>query len=342
MKRSLLTLLVLCAVPAYAQNMPEHNCCTMNVGATQKVIQYVTVTSPVYGEYIGQQTDTEPISCWNNSTSKQCTPGISYSPNIDNGYGWGGYVSKVGFVACDPTFVQQKKQIDPTTNGPWEFTSQAYNFNGADAAGNCMGSGIIGGAKGQYAVSECEVVLCRSTSTPVVIDFSGAGFFFTDYEHGVTFDMAGNGHPIKMAWIAQGVNNAFLTLPGPDGLVHTGKELFGNYTPQPFSQHPNGFAALAVYDQPDHGGNGDGIIDARDAIFSSLRLWVDKNHDGISTKDELYTLPELGVNSISLHYTPDHKTDQYGNIFGYRTLMNPDHPDQVDKTAYDVFFVTCN
>ena len=44
-------------------------------------------------------------------------------------------------------------------------------------------------------------------------------------------------------------------------------QMFGNFTPLPTSSTPNGFAALAVYDDPKNGGNGDGIIDARDAVW---------------------------------------------------------------------------
>ena len=103
---------------------------------------------------------------------------------------------------------------------------------------------------------------------------------------------------------------------------------------------PNGFAALAVYDLPGNGGNGDGIIDARDGIFSSLRLWIDLNHDGIAQPNEIFTLPALGINSISLKYTEDRKTDQYGNRFRYRARLNPDKPDDAGKIVYDIFFVT--
>ena len=144
-----------------------------------------------------------------------------------------------------------------------------------------------------------------------------------------------------MGWTAQGADNAFLALPGPDGLVHNGKQLFGNFTPQPPGTH-NGFAALAVYDQPSQGGNGDGVIDKRDQIFSSLRLWIDANHDGISQPEELHTLPSVGVNSISLKYYSARRTDQYGNAFRYAARMNPDDPSSVGKIAYDIFFVTLN
>jgi hypothetical protein len=172
------------------------------------------------------------------------------------------------------------------------------------------------------------------------VDVTGKGFFLTDAHDGVLFDLSGTGHPVQMGWTAGGADNAFLALPGPDGLVHNGQQLFGNFTPQPPSDTPNGFAALAVYDQPSNGGNGDGIIDARDAIFSSLRLWIDANHDGISQPEELHALPSLGINSISLSYKASEKTDQYGNVFRYRAQLNPDKPTEAGKIVYDVIFVT--
>jgi hypothetical protein len=189
--------------------------------------------------------------------------------------------------------------------------------------------------------SNCLTHVCGPGS-PIILDLSGKGFDLTSAANGVTFDISGDGTPIQMGWTAQGADNAFLALPGADGLVHNGKELFGNFTLQPPSDHPNGFAALAVYDQPANGGNGDGVIDARDGIFASLRLWIDANHDGICQPEELHTLPSLGVNSLSLQYKEAEKKDQFGNVFRYRALVDPDNPSAmpVGRTAYDVFFVT--
>ncbi len=176
-------------------------------------------------------------------------------------------------------------------------------------------------------------------TSPIILDLSGRGFDLTSAVNGVKFDIADTGTPIQMGWTAPGADNAFLALPGADGLVHNGQQLFGNFTPQPASATPNGFAALAVYGDPKYGGNGDGIIDARDAVFASLRLWIDANHDGISQPEELHTLPSLGVTSISLTYKEDRRTDQYGNVFRYHAQVNPGDATSTGRIAYDVFFV---
>ena len=76
--------------------------------------------------------------------------------------------------------------------------------------------------------------------------------------------------------------------------------------------------------------------------FFSLRLWIDKNHDGLAEPDEVFTLPELGVFSASLRYRTSRREDIFGNLFRYKARINLTDPEENESKAgplaYDVFF----
>ena len=198
------------------------------------------------------------------------------------------------------------------------------------------------GAEYVWSTSSCSWVLesCAQAgcSSPIIIDTDGAGFHLTSAKNGILFDFFGSGQPIQIAWTGRASTNGWLALDrNGNGTIDSARELFGNITAQPDSPAPNGFLALGVFDLPQYGGNSDGMIDSRDAVWDNLVVWIDSNHDGVSQPDELYRPDDLGIHSISLTYVETRRIDAYGNEFRYKGSLNWNTGNNVDRAIYDVF-----
>jgi len=192
---------------------------------------------------------------------------------------------------------------------------------------------------GDYDFTSCTCLGCDTCGgSPIVVDVKGDGITLTAAADGVEFDLNGNGTRDRLGWSTAGSDDAWLALDrNGNGTIDTGSELFGDFTPQPPVANKNGFLALAEFDKTANGGNGDGLIDNRDSIFTSLRLWQDTNHNGTSEPEELHALESLNVKAFELDFKESKRVDAFGNEFKYRAKVRDTAEGKIARWAWDVF-----
>ena len=171
----------------------------------------------------------------------------------------------------------------------------------------------------------------KYTTSPLVLDLDRDGLELSTDR--VSFDLRATGQPQSVTWT--GKREGFLALDlNKDGQITSGRELFGNRTLCGLERCADGAAALAMHDEKANGGNEDGVIDAGDAVFWSLGIWVDENQDGQTQASEMQTLAQHGITSFSLK---PHRMDK--KVAGGKiTLSLQVNAKGGAMTAYDVWF----
>lgn len=137
---------------------------------------------------------------------------------------------------------------------------------------------------------------------PLVLDLDGDGVRTSGPARGVNFRL-GETTLRRTGWIADPDDGLLAIDHNGNGRIDNGVELLGDqsWTMDGLTEQ-NGLLSLARYDQAQLGGNGDGVIDAQDAVYVALLVWRDRDLDGQTGEGELSTLSELGIDSIALDY----------------------------------------
>lgn len=170
----------------------------------------------------------------------------------------------------------------------------------------------------------------------------------TSIDDGISFDILGlNSEPVpyapkQISWLNSS-QYMFLVKPNKKGMVVGVDQMFGDNTYGPDKDFaPNGFIALAKYDGmtvdvKQRVMDADGIINAKDPIYHELRLWHDKNLDGVGTPNELYTLAQMKVKAIDLEYDASfYERDAYGNETVYKSVIQ--YQDGSLDLIFDLWF----
>ncbi len=153
---------------------------------------------------------------------------------------------------------------------------------------------------------------------PLVLDLNGDGVRLTNYlTSPVFFDADNDGGSLEeTGWVSpeDGVVVVDANANGRiDNISETLSEYFGGTAGADGEagqkRFANGFAALASLDS-----NADGVFDRQDASWSSVKVWVDSNHDGKNWNDlngngaidageasELKSFSDLGITQINLN-----------------------------------------
>jgi len=157
------------------------------------------------------------------------------------------------------------------------------------------------------------------SASPLVLDLNGDGVQTLNINLGTQFDLLNSGAKQSVGWVDKHDGLLVMDL-NHDGMVNNGSELLGTSTQlADGSLARDGWQALAQYDA-----NADGVIDAQDAAFADLKVWVDANSDGVTEAGELKTLTDVGVQAIQLQHD-NAQTTQSGNVLqGFSSFVTTD------------------
>jgi Ca2+-binding RTX toxin-like protein len=211
--------------------------------------------------------------------SASSTPTIDLKAQSENGAPKES-VSKINFVTANYKLKNSKYLLEARAGSL--FCVNRKGSGALDPRAGAMGAATILSFKGR------EIGMLGA----IVLDMDGNGLELrSNKKSKAMFDMNGDGTRDNTGWIGNGDGLLVIDRNG-DGLITSAEELsFMSDKPDAMSN----LEALASLDA-----NKDGKIDAKDARFADLKVWIDRNGNGVSEAAELRTLKDHRVIEISV------------------------------------------
>ncbi|TQL06631.1 Ca2+-binding RTX toxin-like protein [Pseudomonas sp. SLBN-26] len=237
-------------------------------------------------------------------------------------------------LESDEFYLDPADLIDPDENGLLSKGLLGNAYAALKHRGDYIDAQVDAAVNGVDPNVNLHYERALKTSSPIVLDLDGDGIETYGAEGQTLFDHDGDGNKHGSGWVKADDGLLVLDRNG-NGTIDSGRELFGEHTLLANGQKArDGFEAMQAVDS-----NGDGKLDASDNVWADLRIWRDLNGDGISQANELKTLQETGIASIST--SSDGKKQALGNdnhIDGFSTFQwDENHGGKVGVSG-DVYF----
>ena len=183
----------------------------------------------------------------------------------------------------------------------WDEKAKNYRLtasNGVVHVGPRSARGAVNAEAG--ALDPASVLTFKDRAvgllSTILLDLDGDGLEARRWKKtNALFDMNGDGTRDDTGWVSGGDGMLVIDRDN-DGAITHASEL--SFLSEKEGAH-NAWEGLAELDNTH-----DGKIDAHDTRFGELKVWVDRNGDGVSEAGELLTLAEIGISSISLRAMP--------------------------------------
>ncbi len=182
----------------------------------------------------------------------------------------------------------------------WRGEARIYSVTGGTTAARVTprhAKGIVNPDAGQIAPAALMAFDNRTVGllSMILVDLDGDGLEARRANRSrAAFDMNGDGVADNTGWVSGGDGMLVIDRDGSGSITHVSELSF-------LAEKDGATSAwdgLSVLDS-----SRDGKIDAKDTRFGELKVWADRNGDGVSQADEIRSLTELGITEISLRAT---------------------------------------